>query len=192
MHELSTIGPDIAKHLPGWRHVELEEYQTSYLVPDGQEWTRGGMSIHLQADTYHKRIHISGSWPYSDHGCTTPRDVGAESPSITVSLDKDPKKIAADIQRRFLPHYLDIYPKCVAKIEHDKAGEARQHTVAKEFAKIMGDQTKNAHASWYGKDCYGHVDVNWGGDSATLELRGNVAILRAALVAAGKAGAFNA
>lgn len=60
------------------------------------------------------------------------------------------------------------------------------------IVKIMGDSDRRrpAHASWFADECYGHVDVNWGGETATLELRGNVEILKAALLAASKAGAF--
>lgn len=201
---LATIGPAIARNLPGWKYhyhvLQGDTWGQSMLLPiEAGTWHRGEMAIHLHADTYKKRINISGAYPFRSEGgewshCT-PGDVYVdgkrlESPSISVGIGIDPKKIAADINRRFLTDYRDVYVQCVAHLDRNVTGRNAQMAMAQEFAKIMRDKTTNAHASWYGKDCYGHCDVNWGGDTATMELRGDVRILKAALEAAVKAGAL--
>ena len=53
---------------------------------------------------------------------------------------------------------------CQVQSEHNKAGEAKQHAVVQEFAKIMGEPTTNAHARFFTDECYGNVTINWGGD----------------------------
>ncbi len=188
---LKIIGPQIAANLTGWMFTFVD--CNAQLVPIGKNWVRGGKAIHLQVD-HKKRIHVHGAWPYTkSNGCKTPSDLYVdgkrqESPRITVALDKDPAKIAADIQRRFLATYLDLYAKCVEKIAQEGAGEARQLRVSKEFAKTVGTTTENSAVHFYGERCYGHVNTNWNGDTGTMELRGDVAILKAALEAAVKAG----
>jgi hypothetical protein len=193
---LKDLGPKIAEHLPGWKYCFDDDYRGSYFIPeDFAGKVRGAQSIHLGLD-HKNRLHVSGSWPYGrDNACVTPSDLyidgkRQESTSISCDSSRPPEKIAADILRRFLPSYLDLYAKCVQKSNEHCDGIDKQLAVTQEFAKIVKYTTKNAHASWYGEDCYGHVDVNWGGDSATLELRGNVEILKAALLAAVKAGAL--
>jgi hypothetical protein len=191
---LYEIGPAIAEHLPGWKYVFDEDFRAGYFI-QGAKRKRGELAICLHVD-HKKRLNISGAWPYAEgQPLTSPRDIYIdgkyqESPSISVSMGRPPEKLAADILRRFIPEYLRLYNLCLERLQANELAEKQQFTVAQDFAKIMGDKTTNAHASWYGEDCYGHVDVNSGGDTATLELRGNVAILKAALVAAGKAGAF--
>ena len=180
MNHLATIGPAIAKHLPGWKYVHLEEYHAAYLIPENTTWKRYELAIHLSADTYKKRIHVSGCWPVG----VTPRDIREESPSINVGLDRDPKRIAADIQRRFLPKYLDLYRKCAAQAQHNTESENSQKAVAQEFAKLAGTTTDSGRVHFYRDDCYGDVEINWGGETASLVLRGDVAILKRAIKAA--------
>ena len=196
--EIRDLQKKIVKHMPGWKFWTSKEYDNSFLIPESADAAAfkphrtNTPAIYTQLD-HNRRLCVSGCWPHSQtegHACYSPRDVREESPSITCDAARPPEKLAADIARRFLPDYLRIHGLLVEHIAKHDAGTQRQMDVAQQFALIMGDQTKNAHASWFSDACYGHVDVNWGGDSATLELRGNVDILKAALIAAGKAGAF--
>lgn len=184
---LATIGPAIAKHLTGWRYVTEEPGWGHYLLCKPGKRQRGDFAIHLSVDTYKKRIRVSGNWPEGQSPCDLWIDnKRQESPSIFVGLDRDPAKIAADMLRRFLPAYKELYQKLSERAAAQIVATNQRDTVAKEFAEIMGTTTNNARASWFHDDCYGHADINWGGDTATLELRGNVDILKAALVAAFK------
>ena len=184
---LAAIGPEIAHYMPGWGYVCEEDGWGSYLVPGNQKRQPNDLAIHLGVDTYKKRINVSGSWPKGQ----SPRDLWVdnkqqESPSISCGLDRDPKKIAADILRRFLPAYTEMYLKLAERAADQLTATGLQNAAAKEFAEIMGTTTNNDKASWFRDECYGSVSVNWGGDTATLELRGNSNVLKAALVAAFK------
>ncbi len=194
---LNTIGPAIAKHLPGWRYCQTD--RGYFLIPSGvpgsnySPWRNHCQGMWLNIDN--GRLIVSGVWPHgpADSGWRAigPSDAREGDPRITVSAGRSPEKIAADILRRFLPEYQRIYATLQTCLDKNVNGERRQYEVAAEFAAIMGDrQQRPAHASWFGKDCYGYVGVNHGGETGKLEIRGDIKILKAALIAAGKAGAF--
>ncbi len=196
---LRTLGPAVAKHLPDWHYCRTD--RGDFLIPKGvpastySPWRNHCQGIGLDADN--GRVIVHGHWPHgrADSGWRAcgPSDIREESPTITVSARRPPEKIAAEITRRFLPEYQRIYVLLDQYLTAQVNGEQRQREVTAEFAEIMGDRPhkqRPAHASWFGEDCYGHVDINHGGETGTLELRGNVDILKAALIAAGKAGAF--
>jgi hypothetical protein len=113
---LPTLGPEIAKHIPGWKfyahkHQEHNSY-SFYLIPEDTavssklEYVWMGMGIYLHADIRANKLRISGHWPHSPTGQTFDPEcvwVGGEKLScegIGCSLDKEPQKIAADILRR--------------------------------------------------------------------------------------------
>lgn len=195
---LETIGPAIARHFPGW-HPTIAGHHSHYLIQDTtpepfDPFRSNALAIHLKHDR--GRLVISGDWPVDHaHGrrIMTPSQIGEQSPTITCAIDRPPEKIAAEISRRFAQKYMDLHARCLERIAQDNAMEHAQLLVAGDFSAIMGEKghdPKSTAVRFYGRDCYGHVAVNSGGDTATMELRGKVEILKAALTAAGLAGAF--
>lgn len=110
----------VASHLPGWRTQiqpsECWEGQWSYkLVSNviGQ-----ALTLVIQRD----KVGVSGYWPQDVDGrYMSPRDVNAESPSISVSLSRGPKAIANEMQRRFLKPYLTVWGLLIERVEQRKA-----------------------------------------------------------------------
>ncbi len=83
----------------GWTHTAHHNAYGSMALEHPRGW-----SIHASHhNSWHKgaagrRLAITGSYP---HGY-----LGQRAPEITVSIDRDPRAIAQDITRRFLPAYL--------------------------------------------------------------------------------------
>jgi hypothetical protein len=198
---LPELGPLIAACIPGWKfyahqHDEYKDCYTFFLIPDDTipqpsrlPYTWIGKAIHLSADTYHNKLKIFGYWPYTKNGqefrpCNVwENGEHLECDGIGCSLDKDPKKIAADILRRFLPKYEETYPKCVASMEQDLAARDIQGQVVQEIGNLVNGKPNKNQVRFSCDDLYGHVDVNHGGKTGTMEIRGSIALIKVALEA---------
>lgn len=116
----------------GWTADHIDGHYTRHLIhADGY-----GVSMRWD-DT---RIEISGIWPRDKAGCVQiPRD--EYRPGITVAYDKAPTKIAADIVKRFLPGYVEVW-----KLQKEKAdsNDRYEATTAANVARIVA--ASNGHA----------------------------------------------
>ena len=130
--ELRRRAQAIAESLPaGWTFhlpTQDEPHHTRIDGPDG-----AGMWISQDRDG---RLSIAGEWPKNfENWYFYPRQ---DRPAITVSADRSPASIAADIARRFLPGYLPEYQKQAKQREDIIASTAAARTLAHELASMVG------------------------------------------------------
>ncbi len=92
----------ILKHLPGWQlDPAYANHTWCAVLRDGT-----GKGIHVNATQAKGRLYLSGMWPStSDREACRPD----KCQHITVARDRPPEKIAAEIERRFLPWYTAAY-----------------------------------------------------------------------------------
>lgn len=130
---------------------------------------RGPNGAELFIRIERRRANITGYYP------ERPSTYGTKFHSITVSIDRSPEGIAADITRRLLPRYLPDLEWANAEAVKAKAAEEARQRLASELAACQG-----AHAGWrrpddgelslhYG-EAYGHVKVSYGGEHVSIEL----------------------
>lgn len=82
------------------------------------------------------KIKVSGSYPHDCHNQSY--SYGLKNPSIGCSVDKTPEQIARDIQKRFLPDYLEDLEKVIGLNKNtQKQADARYHSI-KTLADSLG------------------------------------------------------
>lgn len=107
MTDLATTAQAIARHLPGWRFNQLNEYRHCEELTGEQ-----GMKIHIATGREQGKLRIWLQWPARDrygrggHSWQCLRHINS---SIGVSATRRPADIAADIKRRLLYHYATYY-----------------------------------------------------------------------------------
>jgi hypothetical protein len=89
------------------------------------------------------KLHISGMYPKDGTRCMSPRDWGAikysdTPPSINVSASRDPKAIAKDITRRFLPVYTEVFNACVARKTQQDSYRNTQAEAVRQIVAALG------------------------------------------------------
>jgi hypothetical protein len=164
----------ILVHLPGWKLDP--QYANSWAAGliDGM-----GREIHINPVKAKGRLYLSGFWPKDKHGNQL---VPVSAPHATISRDRPPEKIAADILRRFLPKYQDAYAPLLAEIKRTEERENRREAIAKELAALTP-----------GGELYGNcirVTVNFDSTvSITIDYK-SLKVAKAVLAALKKSGAF--
>ena len=97
MRDLDRELAEVLKFLPGWKlDPAYRDHTWCSAITDGT-----GRGINFNAVRTKGRLYVGGR--FKDHY----RPDRCEH--ITVARNRPPEKIAADIQRRFLPWYLDAY-----------------------------------------------------------------------------------
>ena len=174
----------ILPYLPGWQlDTAYARHTWCAVLRDGT-----GKGIHVNATQAKGRLHISGMWPSdSTHQQCTP-----DKPlHISVARNRPPEKIAADLQRRFLPWYTAAYAEQVERAAQQDAARTRQREVTVELAAILGQDTARPSPS-NPNTIYASgltVEVHGNGDRASVELRyKSVKAVKAVLRALVKAG----
>jgi hypothetical protein len=99
-----------------------------------------GERIGFASNRTKNMIHVSGSFNDRDaHGhvfWSVPR--GKASPEINVSMTKTVQQIAADIRRRLLPAYSELFKDNLQKWQQTAAHRATTHNNANEIANALG------------------------------------------------------
>jgi hypothetical protein len=173
----------ILKHLPDWRLDPAYGKDTwRAVLIDGT-----GKGIHVNATREKGRLCLSGIWPVdSEHQQHRPK----ECKRITIARDRPPEKIAADIQRRFLPWYVNAYTEQVEEVNRQNARRKQQQEVAAELAALLGQTAWRADRD--PNEIFAHgltVQVHHGGEDVSIELRyTNIKVAKAVLRAFVKAG----
>lgn len=168
---LTKLTESLAKLFPG---------ASVRYIKDGDEQRATGLDFASGAswwfryDDWTHRLAVSGNWPKSnrDSQVFIPRDLynpQVSSPEITVDADKTPEKIAADINRRFVPAYIAILARLTERRDsHDKYIDD-SNGLAEQLAKALGASAPR-HPSNGTRDVRRqHVDV-----PSTLGFYGNI------------------
>ncbi len=176
--ELTAILP----YLPGWQLDPAYAAHTwCAVLRDGT-----GRGIHVNATQAKGRFYLSGMWPSTSDRETCRPD---KCQHITVARGRPPEKIAADIQRRFLPWYTAAYAEEAERVSRQEAARDRQSELATELAALLGTgvRTGGSHNRIYASGLT--VEVQNGGESVNIELHYTTAkIAKAVLKAFAKAG----
>lgn len=135
------------------------------------------ISIWIENGAYSSRdkIHIWGSYPVDYHGDYS--SYGIREISINCSPNKTPEQIARDIQRRFLPIYLENLQKT---LEHNKTiqenADKKYHAV-KILAGLLGKAPAKDHKNHYTIngyntiDCLRDLEISHDGSEIGMELK---------------------
>jgi len=174
---------EVLKHLAGWQlDPKFAQHCWAAALIDGV--SRG---IHVNATQAKGRLCISGMWP-SDSDRQQHRP---DKPlHITIARNRPPEKIAAEIERRFLPWYLAAYAEQLKRAEQRNASRNRQQDVTVELAALLGPEAGRRMQS-NPNQIYAPgltVDVHGGGETASVELRyKSITVVKAVLRALVKA-----
>ena len=112
---------------------------------------------------------------------------------ITIARNRPPEKIAAEIERRFLPWYLAAYAEQLKRAEQHNASRNRQQEVTVELAALLGPEASRRMQS-NPNQIYAPgltVDVHGNGESVSIQLRyKSVKVAKAVLKALGESRRF--
>ena len=125
--ELTAILP----YLPGWQlDPAYARHTWCAVLRDGT-----GKGIHVNATQTKGRFRISGMWPFD---AAQQQSIPDKPLHISIARDRPPEKIAADLQKRFLPWYTAAYAEQVERAAQQDASRTRQQDVTVELAAILG------------------------------------------------------
>ncbi|MFZ2937616.1 MAG: hypothetical protein WA066_02805 [Candidatus Omnitrophota bacterium] len=140
------------------------------------ELKKDNIWIHIRNGVYQneQKIKISGSYPRDCHNQDS--SYGLENPSIRCSQDKTPEQIARDIQKRFLPDYMEDLQKVIEqnKTIQEKA-DTKYHTI-KALADFLGISPEKDHNNEYSLPIWnvlpglGSLKVSYDGTEINLNL----------------------
>jgi hypothetical protein len=138
-----------------------------------------GRSFHFYVATYGKHVaEIRGDYPGDRND--SPLRYNETAPSINVSATREPKAIAADIMRRFMPAYVELLAKYREAVSKRESAEASRKAACEKLAAMLDVEYRES--TKYGADLRGEVPISsqsnsWGafkadyrGESFTLEL----------------------
>lgn len=130
MSDLKQFALAVAEHLPGW------EFDAEYWRDSHQHFARlvsaaiPGARVYVQCTR--GRAEISGGYPEGFHPRTE------EAPRITVSMEREAKAVARDIERRLLGAYLEKFNAAMETAYQVAQAQARARDIAEELAAILG------------------------------------------------------
>lgn len=128
----SRIAAAVAPYLPGF-----------FLDPEHHSrLTRtDGASLYFTQMKVGASIHLSGGWPMRGTQWMSPKQWGVDSnhtEGINMSSSKSPEQMVADIKRRFLPQYEEVYAKCCERRDQWVAYENNQEQDCKAIQEAFG------------------------------------------------------
>ena len=165
--ELHEIAQALEPHLPGWSLDWDPANRPRYALFVNDEG--GGMYVELSRRTNPARLAVHGRYFPSYY--PEPRD----RPRITVSSARSIEAIAADIQRRFIPRYLEAFLQVCKWKRRAEEYERRKEAILAELAEILnepvgGDGLIRYHSDRDGRYTYGWIEVS--GEHVRLDFSG--------------------
>jgi len=160
--ELTALLP----YLPGWKlDPAYADHTWCAVLKDSN-----GRGIHVNMTQAKGRLYISGMWPWTSDRQQFRPD---KCQHVTIARNRPPDKIAAEIQRRFLPWYTAAYAEQAKRVKQHNASRNRQQEVTVELAAILGEGASRRMQS-NPNQIYAAgltVDVHGNGESISIELR---------------------
>lgn len=160
------IARAIALHLPDWIPNPVCDLDGNVDFDRADLVGSGGATICLLTSRHEAgRVRVSGRWPrLPDGGHYYP---GKGSTAITCSAGRDPRALAKDIERRFLPGYLAEYAKAVEYCQARGRGEAAAIELATRIGDVIGTnpgQLRNGSVTVlvYLAEAHGRIEVTAG------------------------------
>ena len=129
------------------------------LTPNPEDWAMGAhlvdpdLHTSLYFNHHDGKLHVSSDLPKDAKGKTPYVEgygpLGKRMPSINVSFSKTPEQIAADIERRLMPEYMDILMKALSRIASSDAYHSKTEGFAGQIAKLAGVEAKGNKVDFY-------------------------------------------
>ncbi len=122
------------------KNLNIDGFQ--YVTPDPEMYNHDvwaklaridGAELCFRYDMRAKRVEVSGKYPMHNSNILPYRD---RPDGISVSVTRDPAKVAADIIRRFLPVYLEKYEEGLRQ----KAASVEYDAQIKQLAERLGSK----------------------------------------------------
>lgn len=175
---------EVAKNLGMERTDKAKKDDPFYRQSMQADFGNEQRKIFMRAHGYQNenRIYVSGLYPkYSDGSYCTPANYNETLPSITVSFNKEPKKIAQDIERRLFPAYDKMLEQAKEKIKNQDNHENKTKETWEKIGITPSLKMESAYLDSSRESTYGTVKVN--GSHITLEIRteGNTEIIKSLL-----------
>jgi len=164
---LREIAQALEPHLPGWSldwDAANRPRYALFVNDDG-----AGMYVELSRRANPARLAVSGRYFPSFY--PEPKD----RPCITVSSARSIEAIAADIQRRFVPRYLEAFARVCKRKRRAEEYERQREAILAELAEILnepvgGDGVIRYHSDRDGRYAYGRIEVF--GEHVSLDFSG--------------------
>lgn len=178
--KLDALAQGIAAALPGWSVKPLEEY-------DRRRWLthETGAEFGFAILWNKPRIEVYGCYPlakYRKNGQARhyyPLS-GMDMPNITCAIKRGPEAIAKDIERRFLPRFLELHELALEHVAKREQEQDNKEATMKRLADVLGVQTgarlntnvgKNeGYSAWVTIESAGEASVNMKISSLNVEL----------------------
>lgn len=146
--EFRELVQQVCQHLPGrWRYDKASNERSD-------RWVRllgavEGLALLFRCDFYSNtrgkgRVAISGDYPPDAYRQGLLRDAPK---AITVALSRGPEKIAAEVQRRVLPDYLDRFEKVKNQVDAQHKLAETNRAAARHIAKALHDDFRDSGSS---------------------------------------------
>jgi hypothetical protein len=163
--ELHEIAQALEPHFPGWSLEWDPANRPRYALFVNNEGA--GMYVELSRRTDPPRLVVHGRYFPSYY--PEPR----ERPRITLSSARSIAAIAADIQRRFVPHYLEAFARVCERKRRAEERERQEAATRVELAAILDEEVSGDGVIRYRRDrgggyTYGRVEVS--GDQVKLDI----------------------
>jgi hypothetical protein len=132
---LATLAQLIARNLEGWTWEEPvnQNIRDSWQLLAGP----GGAKLHLHYDQRTNRLSVGGEYP-RDGGTIYPWNEKDRPDGISVSAQREPRAIAKDIERRYLPAFLVAFRKGVEMFAKARANEHGKKEFVEKLARLCG------------------------------------------------------
>jgi hypothetical protein len=165
--ELHEIAQALEPHLPGWSLEWDPANRPRYALFVNDEGA--GMYVELSRRADPPRLVVHGR--YFPSYCPEPK----ARPRITISSTRPIAAVAADIQRRFIPHYLEAFARVCERKRRAEERERQEAAIRVELAAILDEEVSGDGVIRYRRDrsggyTYGRVEVS--GDQVKLDFSG--------------------
>jgi len=147
-NRLYEIAQALDPLLPGWSldwdPVNRPRYAL-FTNPEG-----AGLYVELDRRKNPARLVVAGRYPHLF--CPRPEN----RVRITVSSARPIADIAADIQRRFIPRYLEVYAQVRKRLRLAEEAERHEAAILAELATILDERVSDGKVIRYSNDRTGH------------------------------------
>jgi hypothetical protein len=165
--ELHETAQTLEPHFPGWSLDWDPVNRPRYALFINEEGA--GMYVELSRRANPPRLVVHGRYFPSYYPEPKAR------PRVTVSSARSIAAIAADIQRRFIPHYLEAFARVCERKRRAEERERQEAAIRVELAAILDEEVSGDGVIRYRRDrgdgyTYGRVEVS--GDQVKLDFSG--------------------
>ena len=171
--ELHEIAQALEPYFPGWSLDWDPANRPHYALFVNEEGA--GMYVELSRRANPARLVVHGRYFLRTQSVRSYYPKPKARPRVTVSSARSIAAIAADIQRRFIPHYLEAFARVCERKRRAEERERQEAAIRVELAAILDEEVSGDGVIRYRRDrgdgyTYGRVEVS--GDQVKLDFSG--------------------